>query len=111
MKIRQRKSDIFSRDPRKEAAIKELGSVLEGAGYRVRREQLKQGYGWRVLSGSCRYEEQALIFVDRRLSQDDQISFLLGKIRSLGLAVQRELVPSLPERLLQQVSGALPSQA
>ncbi len=105
-KIKQRKKTVLSRDPLKETIIKELSAVLEGSGYRVRREKLKQGFGWRVLSGSCRLREEDLIFLDRRLSPDDQISFLLLKIRSLGITVQREQAPSLPDRLFEQLAGA-----
>ena len=96
--VTQRKKNILTRDPQKEAAIRELSAVLVGAGYEVRREQLKQGYGWKVLSGSCTYREQRLVFLDRRLSQEDQISFLLGKILGLQISVQREQVPSLGDR-------------
>ena len=103
VKVRQRKNGILARDPQREAVIKELAAVLESAGYRVRREQLKQGYGWKALSGACTYRQEDLIFVDRRLSQDDQISFLAAKIRALRVAVHKEQLPAVPERLLQQL--------
>lgn len=64
------------RDPAKEKLFRELSDQLSKQGYTVRREKLRQGYGWKVVSGSCQALGERMIFVDQRLSQDDQISFL-----------------------------------
>lgn len=73
------------KDQTKERIFKELSSILEGAGFVVRREELKRGYGWKVVSGSCRLVEDKIIFIDRRMTQEDQLSFLTGRILALGV--------------------------
>ena len=64
------------KEAEKENVIKDLIAKIQGAGYKVRREKLKQGPGWRTVSGSCRLQEEKLIFVDRKNSVDDQLGFL-----------------------------------
>lgn len=79
------------KDPEKEGAIKQLAEQLADFGYTVRRERLKQGHGWKVVSGSCRLRDDRYIFVDPRLTQDEQILFLQGRIA--------ELKPESPNRI------------
>ena len=74
-----------ARDPQKERRFQELSRLLAEHGYTVRREELKSGRGWRVLSGTCRALEQRLIFVERRLSQDEQIQLLLERTKQIGV--------------------------
>ena len=86
-------------DHEKDSIFKELASLLTAAGYDVRREELKTGHGWKVMSGSCRLEAQKLIFVDKKLPQDEQIAFLVGIINELKLQVPDERKASLPEKV------------
>lgn len=81
MAVKKRKSAV--RDPKKESVYKELVSDLTEQGYTVRREKLKQGFGWKVMSGQCTLESESLIFVDSRMTQDDQIAFLQAKLATL----------------------------
>jgi hypothetical protein len=62
------------------ARYKELVGKLEGLGFVVRREELKRGHCWKVLSGVCRSLTQKFIFVDSRLNPDEQVSFLSAKL-------------------------------
>jgi len=78
-----RKKTSIKRDPKKECKFKELISSLADLGFQVRREKLKQGFGWKVMSGECVLEEKNVIFVDSRLTQDEQIEFLAVKLRNL----------------------------
>lgn len=73
---RKKKPLVQQKDPKKEQLIKELGSKLVASGFELRREKLKQGFGWKAVSGACRLEQKRIIFLDPRLSQDDQITFL-----------------------------------
>jgi len=66
-----------------EALYKECVGLLEGAGYSVRREELKRGHCWKVISGSCRSLTHRYVFVDSRLSANEQISFLSSKLNDL----------------------------
>jgi hypothetical protein len=56
--------------------FKELAAQLEARGFLVRREELKRGHCWKVVSGSCRSLSQHFVFVDSRLAPNEQISFL-----------------------------------
>ena len=60
--------------------FKELVLQLEQLGFVTRREELKRGHCWKVLSGACRSLTQKFIFVDSRLSPDEQVSFLSAKV-------------------------------
>ncbi len=71
-------------DGKKEANIRGLISDIEALGVQVRREELKRGLGFRVMSGRCRAFDKAMIFLDRRLSQDEQIDFLKTQAAALG---------------------------
>ncbi|RMG43368.1 MAG: hypothetical protein D6719_03970 [Candidatus Dadabacteria bacterium] len=94
------KTARYKRDPKKEALLKELSQIITDAGYTVRREKLKQGHGWRVLSGCCRAEENRMIFVDRRLSLDDQLAFLVSRITALNIQVDLSRLKKFPTALV-----------
>jgi len=81
---------------KKISVINELSRCLDSAGFRVRREKLKQGHGWRVVSGSCSTPEQRMIFLDSRLSQDDQIAFLSSKLVSFGICPVPKTLEQMP---------------
>lgn len=76
------------RDPEKEKLYKELCQQLVSQGFTIRREKLKQGYGWKVVSGACEALGQRLIFIDQRMTQDDQISFLRSKLAAAGSSAE-----------------------
>lgn len=75
------------RDPKKESIFKELAQKLAESGVIVRRERLKQGPGWKVLSGSCQVTESNYLFVDSRLSQDEQLELLSNRLAHLNRQV------------------------
>ncbi|MBX7138481.1 MAG: hypothetical protein K1X83_10915 [Oligoflexia bacterium] len=75
-----KKKTAVKRDPEKEGIFKELCLKLKQAGLEVRRERLKAGHGWRVVSGVCRSDGNRLVFVDSRLELDEQILFLRSKL-------------------------------
>jgi len=72
-------------DAKKENIIKNLRSKIQEKGIKVRREALKQGYGWKATSGSCYVKESSVVFLDSKLLQDDQINFLEQVVLDLGL--------------------------
>ena len=67
-----------------EGLYKERVSLLETAGYLVRREELKRGHCWKVMSGSCRSLSHRYVFVDSRLSANEQIAFLSAKLNDIS---------------------------
>lgn len=92
---KSKKAKLISRDPQKEKKFKDLVDKLATQGLEVRREKLKQGFGFKVVSGSCELNGQKIIFIDQRMTQDDQLTFL------------SQFLDATPERLLEQ----LPSEA
>ncbi len=90
--MKSQKRSVITKDPKKETVFKELCSKFESAGLTVRREKLKQGPGWKVVSGACRANNQRLVFVDPRLTQDDQILFLRSRAKALGLNLEQDAV-------------------
>ncbi len=93
----KKRRQVVVNDPKKESIIKELAVFAETQGFTVKRENLKQGIGWKVMSGSCRFNEQQIIYVDRKLSQADQISFLFSKFVSLELKPDLDQMQNLSE--------------
>lgn len=94
----------------KESLLSELACILSSSGFRVRREKLKQGIGWRAVSGSCRVMSDRMIFLDRRLPQDEQIDFLVDRIAESKIAVSLEQIQSLPPVIAQRVGGVAPAE-
>jgi len=89
-KIGRSKIQESKRDPKKDTHLRELAEQLRAAGVTVRREKLGAGPGWKAVSGACRVDSDALLFVDPRLPQDEQILFLSNRLAQLG-----QKIPSL----------------
>jgi hypothetical protein len=100
MIVKKRKKRA-ARCPKKESVFKVLVEVLDSAGVAVRREKLKRGDGWRVASGQCRFREGKFVFVDQRMSQDDQIALLASYVRSMNINVDRSRLALLPPALFE----------
>lgn len=92
-KAKKRKSFKPAWTKDQDAKYKEMVAELEQLGFNVRREELKRGHCWKVVSGSCRSLTQRFIFVDSRLAPQEQLSFLEAKI----LEVKAEAVSPVSE--------------
>lgn len=79
-KAKKRKSLRPSWTKEQDGRYRDLVTQLESKGFQVRREELKRGHCWKVVSGSCRSQSQKFIFVDSRLSPQEQISFLEAQL-------------------------------
>ncbi len=88
-RAKKRKSSRPTWSKEQEHRYKELLVQLESKGFIVRREELKRGHCWKVVSGSCRSFSHHYVFVDSRLAPQDQISFLESTLA--------EVEDSLPE--------------
>lgn len=93
------KKNKIVRDPAKEKLYRSLCEQLSQQGFTVRREKLKQGFGWKVVSGSCEALGQRMIFVDQRMSQDDQIAFLQSRLLQSSGALSGQDADGLEARL------------
>lgn len=99
-----------ARSREKENLLGELSEILGSLGVRVRREKLKQGHGWRAVSGACRVMTDKMIFLDRRLPHDEQIDFLVERIAESRDDVSSERIQSLPAVIAQRISGVSPAE-
>jgi hypothetical protein len=75
-RAKKKKSSRPAWSKEQELRYKELIVHLESKGFMVRREELKRGHCWKVISGSCRSLTNHYVFVDSRLAPQDQIAFL-----------------------------------
>lgn len=97
-----KRAEAGKKDYQKEHVFKELSALLGQSGVSVRREKLKQGLGWKVISGSCRAQGDSFLFIDRRLPQDEQIAFLLSKLASLKIQIPESALSQLPDFVKNQ---------
>ena len=81
-----------------EKTVKLLVEVLKSNGYTLRKEELKRGFGWKVVSGSCRIHEDRVIFMDRKMSAEDQVAFLSGYVHTAAPGFE------MPAQILQQLT-------
>lgn len=86
-------------DPKKEDVIKKVSALFEEKNIKVRREKLGQGLGWKAVSGSCKVNDEQIVFVDRKLEQDDQIVFLILKTKEKNITIPEEILANIPEKL------------
>lgn len=77
-----------------ERKYKELVVQLEAVGVKVRREELKRGHCWKAQSGACRSLGDRFVFIDSRLSADDQVAFLAAQVREAELVVAASQIPA-----------------
>lgn len=93
-------------DPHKDSIFKQLGEIVRAHGVIVRREDLKQGHGWKVMSGICRLEQERIIFVDRKLPQDEQITFLIQRMSAAGITPTPEQISTLPQKIQETLQAS-----
>ena len=105
-KKKSARKQISKQDKEKEQQIQLLISLIEDAGIEVRRERLKRGISWSVQGGTADVYGKPVLFLDRNLSREDQIDFLLGQItdrlKSEGLSPEKlsaEKIDSLPQSI------------
>lgn len=79
-KAKRKRSSRPTWTKEQEHRYRELLARLEVHGYIVRREELKRGHCWKVVSGVCRSLSQHFVFVDSRLAPQDQVAFLENKL-------------------------------
>src|SRR5262245_15614802 len=84
-------------EKRDEQIIRRLQKVFRNHGIIVRRENLSRGPSFRVRSGDCLFTGERLVFIDRRLPADQQLSTLIDYIVSSDLKLSEEDLDSLPQ--------------
>jgi hypothetical protein len=66
--------------------VQALIDQVQKLGYVIRKEKLKQGFGWRCQSGSCHFKGQPVLFLDSKLSLEEQADFLSSFLASRKIA-------------------------
>ncbi len=82
-----------------EDLLKIIVKMFRRYGFIVRRENLSRGRSFRVRSGNCEFGNEKLVFVDRRLSPNEQISFLIDFLSSAKIQLQPDDFALIPPRL------------
>lgn len=97
---------VLKQDKEKEQQIQLIISLIQSAGVEVRRERLKRGASWSVQGGAAAVYGKPVLFLDRHLSKDDQLDFLIGQfqneLKALGVSLENaksEEVETLPDSL------------
>lgn len=81
-----------------ELQLRRLCEVFQRRGVQVRREKLSRGRAFRVKSGDCTLENDNLVFVDRRLPQQQQLSVLVDYIFDYGFELDEEELQAFSSR-------------
>jgi hypothetical protein len=98
-------------DKKKEQQIQSLIEILAAQSIQVRRERLKRGSQWSVQSGICQLGDALTVFVDRNLSQEDQLEFLISTICQLSLPIDQILLETLPKQIQTLLSTPKEAEA
>lgn len=98
-------------DKKKEQQIQSLIQILSTQNVQVRRERLKRGSQWSVQSGVCQLGDALTVFVDRNLSQDDQLEFLISTICQMSLSIDQPLLETLPKQIQTLLSSPKEAKA
>ena len=85
-----------AQDVELESGIRALQKSFESRGIRVRREKLCTGPSFKVKSGNCVFSGENFIFVDRRLSSDQQLSVLLEYLTDTSLELTDDELENIP---------------
>lgn len=94
-----------SKEAEQEALVRFIQKALERRGITVRRENLTRGPAFKVKSGRCLYTGQKHLFVDRRLSPDQQISFLIEFLVDAPFELTEEEFDNLPKATQELISA------
>ena len=86
-------------------SISKLTRGLRDRGVVIKREKLTRGAGYRVRSGLCSVKGESVLFVDKNLASDQQLSVLVDYAIDSGLADVAREVPELPANLRTLVGG------
>ena len=109
--IKSKRKGPLAKDSNKESLFRGLVKIFEASGVTVRREKLKAGPGWKVISGTCRAEDKKYIFVDPRLTQDDQILFLRSRAELFGVVLPETLGEGVAVQPPQDVAAEIATAA
>jgi len=94
-----------------EQSISTLVGSISRQGIVVRRERLASGHSFRVKSGRCSFSQERLLFVDRRLSPEQQLGVLIDFVLAKKLQLSDEELANLPPAQQILFKNTLPNAA
>lgn len=98
----------LSRGSKEETLLRGLASQIEKSGIRVRREKLARGAAFRAKSGNCKFGADDLLFVDRRLPEDQQLSLLVDYVVENNIPLDQEVSSLLPDNYRRLIPETTP---
>ena len=84
--------------------IRKLQKIVQKNGIEVRRENLTRGLAFKVKSGVCQFSGKPLLFIDKRLSNEQQASVLVDYLLDLKLEVKDPDIDELPATITRLFS-------
>lgn len=84
-----------AKEREEELQVKKLVELFNRRGWSVRREKLSRGSSFRVKSGNCLFSGQNLVFVDRRLPVQQQLSVLIDYALELDFKIAEDELAEL----------------
>ena len=87
--------------------IKALIELFETKGITVRRENLSRVPSFKVKSGECLLTGENILFLDKRLPNDQQISVLVDYLFDSDIAMSPEEIQAFPKQLKSLIESNL----
>ncbi len=94
-----------SKLPSDESLIRALDRAFSRAGIEVRREKLVRGSAFRAKSGNCWASGQRILFVDRRLAPDQQLSILVDYLIQLRIELSPQELKIFPTSIKELIAS------
>lgn len=99
-----RSSATARRSTSDESQVRALEKVFRARGISVRREKLARGSAFRVRSGGCLLAGENLIFIDRRLPDDQQLTLLIEYLGELRITLTERETAALAPRVRSMIA-------
>ncbi|OVE80151.1 hypothetical protein BVY02_01270 [bacterium J17] len=96
------------KEKQSEISVRRLVKALRNRGLEVRREPLSRGSNFRVKSGNCLLAGEKIVFVDRRLPAEQQISLLIDYVIDLDIELSEKEMEFLSPGVREMASRNKP---
>ena len=94
-----------------EQELRRLIELLAGRNLVVRREKLARGYSYRVKSGDCVLSGENLVFVDKRLPLEQQLSVIIDYLMSYRIVLDDTELEQLSRKTQSLLSACSEQKA
>ena len=87
---------MLAKESISDSNIKKLQKIVQKSGVEVRRENLTRGLAFKVKSGTCQFSGKPLLFIDKRLPNEQQASVLVDYLLTRKFEVEDLDMAELP---------------